>query len=141
MRTKIALIFVFCITLISCDPNMFDFDDCIWRIKNNTDQTIVFNIFIDQKKYSQPILAGDSTTIQTVLFPIKDGIPFYYALERKDSITITVDDLVKRTWRKHDDKSGRHFYNQSSWFFYKTPRMEQFENYNFTFIIEESDLD
>ena len=141
MRTKIALIFASCIVLISCDPELFNQDECYWQVKNNTTKPIVFNTIVNTHVDSRLILAGDSITIQRVAFLVRNGIPFNYALERKDSITVTVDDLVKRTWRKYDDKSGRHFYNQSSWFFYKTPRMEQFENYNFTFIIEESDLD
>jgi len=87
------------------------------------------------------IPAGDSINIQSKAFLIREGIPFWYAIEDMDSIIVTINDQIKKIWRKHDDKSGRHFYNQSSWFFYKTPRMEQFENYNFTFIIEESDLD
>ena len=141
MRTKVALILIYCIALISCDPKMFDFDDCIWRVKNNTDKAIVFNTIVGTNIDPWHIPAGDSIVFQTVLFSIKDGIPFWYAIEDMNSVTVTVDGQIKKTWGKHDDKSGRHFYNQSSWFFYKTPRMEQFENYNFTFTIEESDLD
>jgi|GEM_PF-1394532 len=142
MRTRVALILIYCIALISCDPKMFDYDDCIWRVKNNTDKAIVFNTIVGTNIDPWHIPAGDSTIIQSVGFLIKqEGAPFNYALERKDSITVIINNQIKKIWRKHDDKSGRHFYNQSSWFFYKTPRMEQFENYNFTFIIEESDLD
>jgi len=139
MRTRVALIFICCAIFISCEP-IDEYDDCIWRVKNNTDKAIVFNTIVNTNVTPWDIPAGDSTIIQNTGFS-NNEIPFWYALERKDSVTISINDQIKKIWRRHDDKSGRHFYNQSSWFFYKTFRKKGFENYNFTFTIEESDLD
>jgi len=142
MRAKIILLYIVCIISTSCDPHMFDFDKCFWRIENNTDKYIVLNMFVGQNIDSRDIAAGEYISIQTVLFSLGDGIPFEYALENKDSITIAVNGQpIKKIWRKSDlDKSGRHFFNQSSWTLYTTPRHDSFENYIFTFTIENEDL-
>jgi len=139
MRTKIALILICCTILTSCEP-IDEYDDCIWRVKNNTDKSIVFNTIVGTNVDSWHIPVGDSIVFQSKGFS-NNEVPFWYAIEDMNSVTINLDGQIKKTWGKHDDKSGRHFYNQSSWFFYKTFRKKGFENYNFTFTIEESDLD
>jgi len=130
-----------CISFSSCDPPLPHYDKCIWRIENNTNKSIIFNIVVGQNIEPIHIAAGEFTTIQTKYFLIEDGEPFGDVLENKDSIIIMLNDQVKKTWRKTDsDKSGRHFYNQSSWSFDRTRRKTHSENYIFTFTIEDEDL-
>jgi len=140
MRTRVALIFICCAIFISCEP-IDEYDDCFWQIKNNTTKSIVFDTVTDRNIESYEIAMGDSVTIQRKAFS-NNEIPFNYGLNHRDSVMVSfTTGEIRQIWRKHDDKSGRHFYNRSSWFFYKTFRKKGFENYNFTFIIEESDLD
>jgi len=99
-------------------------------------------MFAGQNIDPRDIAAGEFITIQTKLFSAENGISFEYAFEIRDSIIIMLNDQVKKTWKKTDsDKSGRHFYNQSSWSLNRTQRNARSEkNYTFTFTIEDEDL-
>jgi len=140
MRTKVALISIVCAIFTSCDPKMFDYNDCIWVVKNDTSTPITFSMFVDQNIESREIMPEGSIVVQKIAFSNNEEIPFS-AIEYKDSVAITLDGQMKKIWRKHNDKNEKHFYNRVFWSYYKTPKKDSFESCYFTFTIEESDLD